>query len=82
MKVLIRISMPHILLIQETKMEEQSFLKVAHSYWFNAQCIVVSSRGASGGLETLWDQSKVELVSVVTTTHWIFTEILFKETNL
>ena len=63
-------------------MEEQAFLQVAPSFWFNAQCIAVSSRGASGGIATLWDPSKVEIVSFATSPHWIFTEILFKDSNL
>ena len=63
-------------------MEEQAFLQAAPSFWYNAQCIVVSSRGVSEGIATLWDPSKVEIVSSTTSPHWIFTEILFKDTNL
>ena len=63
-------------------MEEHAFLQVAPSFWFNAQCIVVSSRGALGGIAMLQDPYKVEIVSSTTSPHWIFTEILFKDTNL
>ena len=63
-------------------MEEQAFLQAAPSFWYTAQCIAVSSRGASGGIAMLWDPSKVEIVSFATSPHWIFTEILFKESNL
>ena len=82
MKDLIRVLRPYILLVQETKMEEQALLQAAPSFWHNAECIAVSSRGASGGIATLWDPSKAEIVSSATSPHWIFTEIIFKGTNL
>ena len=82
MKDLIRVLRPYILLVQETKMEEQAFLQEAPSFWHKAECIAVSSRGASGGIETLWDPTKEEIVSSVTSPHCIFTKILFKDTNL
>ena len=63
-------------------MEEQAFLQAAPSFWYNAQCIAVSSRGASRGIATLWDPSKVEIVSSATSPHWIFTKILLKDSNL
>ena len=63
-------------------MEEQTFLQAAPSLLYNAHFIAVSSRGASGGNAMLWDPSKVEIVSFATSPHWIFTEILFKESNL
>lgn len=82
MKDLIKILRPYVLLVQETKMEEQAFLQAVPSFWFNAQCITVSSRGVLGGLATLWDPSKVEIVSFVTSSHWIFIEIFLKDANL
>ena len=63
-------------------MDEQALLQAAPSFWFKAQGLVVSSRGASGGIATLWDPSLVEIVSSVSSPHWIFTEILFKESSL
>ena len=69
MKDLIRISRPHVLLIQETKMDEHALLQAAPSFWFKAQGLAVSSRGASGGIATLWYPSLVEIVSSVSSTH-------------
>ena len=63
-------------------MDEHALLQAAPSFWFKAQGLAVSSRGASGGIATLWDPSFVEIVSSVSSTHWIFTEILFKDSNL
>ena len=63
-------------------MEEQAFLQVVPSLWYNAECIAISYVGASGGIATLWDPSKVEIISSASSPHWIFTEILFKDTNL
>ena len=63
-------------------MEEQALLRAAPSFWSKAKCIAVSSRGASGGLATLWDSTKADLVSFSSNTHWIFTKIIHKESNL
>ena len=54
-KDLIRLSQPDILLIQETKMEKEAFLQVSANFWKKGGRTVVSSRGASRGIGTLWD---------------------------
>jgi len=82
MKDLLKITKPYVLLIQETKMDVQTFLQAVPSFWSKAHCLAASSRGASGGLATLWDPTKVELVSSVTASHWIFTEIIILEENI
>jgi hypothetical protein len=38
----------------------------------------VSARGASGGLATFWDSSKLELVEEFDTMHWIYTKLNHK----
>ena len=62
MKDLIRISNPDILLIQETKMEDVDFLQVSNIFWKNSEGLVVSARGASGGVGLLWKYSSFKLV--------------------
>ena len=54
MRDLIRISGPDILLIQETKMEEESFLQSAHLFWKSGKGLAKSAGGTSGGIGTLW----------------------------
>ena len=46
-------SKSNILLLQETKMEKQDFLKTTKALWKISQGIVESARGASGGIGTL-----------------------------
>lgn len=46
-----------------------------------SQGITVSARGASGGLGTLWDTVKYDLISFEACMHWIFTSLLHKETG-
>jgi exonuclease III len=69
MKDLIRTSNIDILLIQETKMEEQDFLLASQKFWKKGARVVFSARGASGGIGTLWDTSKFELVLTKSCTH-------------
>jgi exonuclease III len=78
MKDLVRSSQPDLLLIQETKMEENSFLQSSLKFWKKGGGVAVSSRGASGGIDTLWDASKFDLVSTKSCTHWILTQLLHK----
>ena len=54
MKDLIHISNPNILLIEETKLEEEDFLLTSQKYWKNKEGVARSARGAYGGIGTLW----------------------------
>jgi exonuclease III len=81
LKDLIRMSNPEIFLIQETKMEEQDFLQASKAFWKKGQGIVVSTRGALGGLGTFWDTLKYDLISSEACMHWVFTSLLHKETG-
>ena len=57
MKILVRLERPNIILIQETKMEERDFLHKRKKSWGKGGGIAVSSRGASGGMGILWDET-------------------------
>ena len=81
MKDLILLAHPDILLIQETKMEKDMFLQVSTKFWKKGGRSAVNSRGASGGIGTLWDNQKFELVEAKHNPHWILTTLLQKETN-
>ena len=70
-----------ILLIQETKLEETAFLQTSKKFWKKKGTAALSSRGASGGIGTLWDDSKYEVMDTKISTHWILTVLRQKDTN-
>ena len=43
-----------VLLLQETKIEEDSILSLSKKNWKKNAGMVVSARGSSGGIATLW----------------------------
>ena len=53
-KDLLRIASPDILLLQETKIEEANLLSLSKKNWKKDAGMVVSARGSSGELATLW----------------------------
>ena len=61
---LISLHQPDIFLIQETKMEEDTFLYVSQKFWKKGRKAAISSRGASRGIGTLWDDKKYEAVDI------------------
>jgi exonuclease III len=81
LKDIIRISKSEILLVQETKMEEKDFLNTTKALWKTSQGIAESARGASGGLGTLWNTMKFDLIKSETRMHWIYTNLLHKESG-
>ena len=72
---------PDICLIQETKMEEAAFLQVSKKFWKKKGIIALSYRGASGGIGTLWDDTKFEVVDIKNIIHWILTLLRQKDSN-
>jgi len=81
LKDIVRMYTPEVLLIQETKLEDSVLLQACKVFWKKGQAKAVSSRGASGGLTTLWDISKYELTSEECNMHWIFTKLIHKESG-
>jgi exonuclease III len=59
---LTRLARPEVLLIQETKLEEEDLLRASNLFWKKGPAQAVSARGASGGIATLWDSSKFDLI--------------------
>ena len=62
-------TMPEILLIQEIKLEEFVLLQASKTFWEKGQGKEVSARGASGGIDTFWDSSKLDLIEEEESTH-------------
>ena len=62
-------------------MEEVAFLQVSIKFWKKRGRAAISSRGASGGIGTLWDDRKFEVVDVKYNSCWILTLLRQKDTN-
>jgi exonuclease III len=75
-KDLVRVEKPQVLMLQETKMKDLEILQEIHLIWHSSSGIAASSRGASGGLYTLWNSQifKVEFSHV--TQHWILVRLI------
>lgn len=74
-KDLLKSEPANILLLQETKIAGQALLETSKSKWKKISGIAVSARGSSGGLATLWNEDKFQLINTHETLHWIYTEI-------
>ena len=72
---------PDIFLIQETKMEEADFLQVSQNFWKGKGKAAISSRGASGGIGTLWNDKEFDTVGIKNSSHWILTQLRQKASN-
>lgn len=71
---LLKAELPDILLLQETKINEQDFqnyLKNNKTY----EGIAVSASGASGGIGTIWDKRKWTLLNQRHSSWWIRSDI-------
>jgi len=78
---LISLHQPDILLIQETKLEETAFLQISKKFWKKNGAAALSSRGASGGIGTLWDDRKYDVMDTKISSHWILTVLRQINTN-
>ena len=63
-------------------MEEEVFLQVSLKFWNKRGKVAISSRGASGGIGTLWDDKKFEAIDIKYSTFWILTQLRQKDTNI
>ena len=72
---------PYIMLVQETKLEENYFLQSSKNFWNKGGTKVVSARGASGGLGTLWNASKLNMVAEKQNVHRLFTKFQHQESK-
>ena len=81
LKDIVRLYLPEILLIQESKMEDFVLLQASKAFWKKGQGKAVSARGASGGIATFQDNSKYDLKAEESSTHWLFTKLLHKDSG-
>ena len=65
----------NVLLLQETEMEEEYLIYISRESRKKQGGYAVSSRGASGGLATLWNKNGFSLLNFFSTQRWIFTEL-------
>ena len=72
---------PDIFLIQETKMEDAVFLQVSQKILKNKGKATISSRGASGGIGTLWNDKEFDTIAIKYSNHWILTQLRDKALN-
>ena len=70
-----------ILLLQETKIEEDALLSISKSKWKKNAGLAVSARGSSGDLDTLWSEDIFHLKNSFRTQHWLFTELEHVSSN-
>ena len=81
MKSLIRLEALDILLIQETKLEDSTFLQVSRKFWQKDGAQATSSRGALGGLGSFWNPNKFSLMSESLNMHWILLKLQHLESK-
>ena len=73
-KDLLRMEPTDILLLQETKIDEEALLFLSKTKWKKNANMVVSVRGTSGCLVTLWFEVKFILNASFVSQHWIYSE--------
>ena len=81
MRNLIKTENPDIMLVQETKLEESDFLQSSKKFWKKGGTKAISARGASRGLGTLWNTSKLQLVAEKQNTHWLLTKFQHQDSK-
>jgi exonuclease III len=67
---LIRTEKPHILLIQETKLQGSEALREMKQIWKTSSGTTLNARGASGGICTVWNTQFFREEQTVESTHW------------
>jgi exonuclease III len=81
LKDIIKTLKASMLLLQETKMSQQDVLKTLLNVWKGSLRVTGNARGTSGGLCTLWNASKIDMLSSDTCMHWIHTKFLHKDSG-
>ena len=71
----IRMASPDVLLLQETKIDEDSILSISSKKWKMNVGKGMSARGTAGEIATLWKEKSFSLEHSHTTQHWILSEL-------
>ena len=66
---LIRVASPNVLLLQETKIDEDNLLSISNTKWNLNVGKAVSARGTVGGIATLWKENYFSLEHSHSTQH-------------
>ena len=74
-KDLLKVESPEILMIQDTKIEGKTLLKINKIKWKKNVGKAISARASSSSLTTLWSDDKFHLESSYETQRWIFNEL-------
>jgi exonuclease III len=72
---------PSVILLQETKMEASIILETTKKVFKTTVGSTVSSQGASGGIETLWDDQIWTLEVTLETQSWLLTVLKNKDNS-
>ena len=72
---LIRMASLDVLMLQETKIDEDSLLSTSCKIWKTNVGKAVSAKGSAGGIATLWEENYFTLENSFTSQHWIFTKL-------
>jgi exonuclease III len=72
---LIRVEKPHILLIQETKLQGVEALREMKQIWKTSSGTTLNARGASGGICTMWNTHLYREEQIVESTHWTLVKL-------
>ena len=74
-KDLLKVESLEILMLQENKIEGDTLLEIRKLKWKKNARKVISARGSSSVLATLWSEDKFHLERSFETQLWIFTEL-------
>lgn len=64
---------PMILLLQETKLENEDVQSILNNLWHKGNQISINARGASGGICTQWNPAELSLLDAAARRHWLYT---------
>lgn len=68
-KYLLKMEPPEILMLQETKIKGDTLIDINKSKWKKNVGKVISARGSSGGISTLWLEEQFHLENSFETRH-------------
>ena len=63
-------------------MEKDTFLQISAKFWKKGGRTALNSRDSSGGIGTLWDDQKYDLVEIKQSQHWILSTLMQKDSNI
>jgi exonuclease III len=72
---LLRSKNPHVLFLQETKMKDYDVLQASTYFWKTSQGKAVSSKGASGGICTLWNPNIFQQEDWESDSNWLMVSL-------